>query len=98
MRYNLGPRGQQFESAHPDQEEGEMTAPSEDQKRVPPYVALVRIAAVVSMSTAAAFGILLLIGEFWLEGLIAFLLTVPCFLVMRLVERIAEPPEPPPST
>ena len=44
-----------------------MTAPSEEPGRVPPYVALVRIAAVVGMSTAAAFGIFLLIGEAWVR-------------------------------
>ena len=74
-----------------------MTAPSGDEKRVPPYLALVRIAAVVGMSTAAAFGIFLLIGALWLPGLIAFLFTLPFFLVMRLVEATVERRQPPPS-
>ena len=61
----MGPRGRQFESAHPDQEEHhQMTGPPQEERRVPPYVALVRIGAVVGMSTAAAFGIFLLIGYF----------------------------------
>ena len=75
-----------------------MTAPSEEPGRVPPYVALVRIAAVIGMSSAAAFGIFLLIGEAWRGGLIALALTIPCFVVMRLVERTAEPPETPPPS
>jgi len=75
-----------------------MTGPSEEHGRVPPYVALVRIGAVVGMSTAAAFGIFLLIGGAWLPGLIAVALAIPCFFVMRLVERTAGPPEAPPPS
>ena len=72
-----------------------MTAPPEDrQQRVPPYVALVRIAAVIGMSTAAAFGIFLLIGEYWLWGLVSLACALPFFVLMRLVEGTAEPPEP----
>ncbi len=73
----------------------EMTAPSEDQRRVPPYVALVRIGAVIGMSTAAGIGLFLLVGGWWVQGLIALVLAVPFFLVMRLVERTAEPSEAP---
>ncbi len=75
-----------------------MTAPSQEPGRVPPYVALVRIAAVIGMSTAAAFGIFLLIGEAWRGGLIALALAIPFFFVMRLVEHTAEPPEAPPPS
>ena len=75
-----------------------MTAPSQDPGRVPPYVALVRIGAVIGMSTAAAFGIFLLIAAQWLAGLVAFALAVPCFAVMWLVEWTAEPPEAPPTS
>ena len=76
-----------------------MNAPSEDHRRVPPYVALVRIAAVLGMSTLAAFGIVLILlgGDYWVWGLLAIVLALPCFVVMRLVERTAEPPEEPPS-
>ncbi len=73
-----------------------MTAPSGDHRQVPAYVALVRIGAVVGMSTAAAFGLFLIVGGFLLPGLIAVALAVPCFAVMRLVERTVEPPEAPP--
>ncbi len=75
-----------------------MPAPSGDQRQVPPYVALVRIGAVVGMSTAAAIGIFLIVGGWWLAGFIAIALAVPCFAIMRLVERTAEPPEAPPSS
>jgi hypothetical protein len=66
-----------------------------DQRRVPPYVALVRIGAVVCMSGAAAFGVfLLLLGtNYLLWGLLCLALALPFFAVMRLVERIAEPDE-----
>ena len=77
-----------------------MNAPSEDHRRVPPYVALVRIAAVLGMSTLAAFGIVLILlgGDYWVWGLLAIALALPCFVVMRLVERTAEPLEEPPSS
>jgi len=63
-----------------------------EERRVPPYVALVRIGAVVGMSIAAAFGIFFLVGGFWLPGLIGLAIALPFFVVMRLVERTAEPP------
>jgi hypothetical protein len=73
-----------------------MNAPPEDHRReVPAYVALVRIGSVVAMSTAAAIGIFLLVGGWWQPGLIALALALPCFFVMRLVERTAEPPAGP---
>lgn len=75
-----------------------MTGPSQEERRVPPYVALVRIGAVVGMSTAAAFGIFFLIGSAWQAGLIALAITLPFFFVMRLVEQVAEPPETPPKS
>ena len=74
-----------------------MTGPSQEERRVPPYVALVRIGAVVGMSTAAAFGIFLLIGGAWQAGLIALAIAVPFFVVMRLVEQAASRPETPPT-
>ena len=75
-----------------------MTGPSQEERRVPPYVALVRIGAVVGMSTAAAFGIFFLIGEAWQAGLISLAIVLPFFFVMRLVEQAAGPPETPPKT
>ena len=77
-----------------------MTAPPGDHRQVPPYVALVRIAAVVGMSTLAAFGIFLILlgSDYWVWGLLAIVLALPCFVVMRLVERTAELPEEPPSS
>ena len=74
-----------------------MTASPGDERRVPPHVALVRIGAVLGMSATAAFGIFLLVGGWWLPGLISLALALPFFLVMRLVEQTAEPPEAPPS-
>ncbi len=73
-----------------------MTAPSGDERRVPPYVALVRIGSVIGMSVMLAFGLFFLIGGWWVAGLVSMVLAVPFFIVMRLVENIAEPAEPPP--
>ena len=67
-----------------------MTGPAEE-RRVPPYVALVRIGAVVGMSVFFAFGLFLLVGGIWASGLISLALALPFFVVMRLVESIAEP-------
>ncbi len=75
-----------------------MTGPSPEERRVPPYVALVRIGAVVGMSTAAAFGIFFLVGGAWQAGFIALAITLPFFFVMRMVENVAEPSETPPKT
>ena len=75
-----------------------MTGPSPEERRVPPYVALVRIGAVVGMSTAAAFGIFFLVGGASQAGLIALAITLPFFFVMRLVEQAAGPPDTPPQT
>ena len=72
-----------------------MTTPPLQPQRVPPYVALVRIGAVIGMSVAAASGIFLLIAAQWLLAIGATVLAVPFFLVMRLVEGPAEDPEEP---
>ena len=71
-----------------------MTTPSGNERRVPPYVALVRIGAVIGMSVMLAFGLFFLIGAWWLPGLVSTVLALPFFIVMRLVESIAEPVEP----
>lgn len=65
---------------------------------MPPYVALVRIGAVVGMSIAAAFGIFLLVGGWWVPGLIGLVCALPFFGVMRLAERLAEPRNAPPAS
>lgn len=70
-----------------------MTEPTGDDRRVPPYVALVRIGAVIGMSVFAAFGLFLLVGGVWVPGLISLALAVPFFFVMRLVENTVEPPD-----
>ena len=67
-----------------------MTAPAGEERRVPPYVALIRIGAVIGMSFFAAGGILLLIGDAYWQGLVALGLATPFFAVMRLAERLAE--------
>ena len=74
----------------------QMTSPPEDDLRqqVPPYVALVRIAAVIGMSAAAAFGIFFLIASYWLLGLISFAGALPFFVLMRLAEGTADDPDP----
>lgn len=69
----------------------------QEPERVPAYVALVRIAAVIGMSTAAAFGLFLAIAALWLPSLVAFALTIPFFLVMRFVEGPRRPEAPPSS-
>jgi len=74
-----------------------MTAPLPDRRDVPPYVALVRIVAVIGMSLAIATGICLILldpSTYLIWGLISILVALPCFGLMRLAERLAEPPEP----
>ena len=74
-----------------------MTAPPPDRRDVPPYVALVRIVAVIGMSMALATGICLILlspTDYLLWGLLSFGAALPFFWLMRLAERIAEPHEP----
>ncbi len=73
----------------------DVTAPQENERKVPPYVALVRIGTVLGMSAALAFGlfILLLGTRYWHIGLISIALAIPFFVVMRLIENTAKPPE-----
>lgn len=64
-----------------------------EQPRVPPYVALTRIAGVLGMAAMIAMGIFLLIGfewPWWPWAFVAFALSLPFFAVMRLAERMAE--------
>ena len=67
-----------------------MAGPTPEDRRVPPYVALIRIGAVLGMSFFAAGGILLLIGDAYWQGLVSLALATPFFAVMRLAERLAE--------
>ena len=75
-----------------------MASEQDSRREVPAYVALVRIGAVISMSTATAFGIILLLlgADYLIWGLLSIAAAVPCFAIMRLVERTAEPPQPQP--
>ena len=73
-----------------------MTAPLPDRRDVPPYVALVRIVAVIGMSMAIATGICLILldpSTYLIWGLLSMVAALPCFGLMRLAERMAEPPE-----
>ncbi len=72
-----------------------MTTPSDDPRRAPAYVAIVRIGAIMGMSLALAVGVFLLVGGWWLAGLVAMILAVPCFALMWVVEGLAKPTEPP---
>ena len=68
-----------------------MAGPTQEERRVPPYVALIRIGAVLGMSFFAAGGILiLLMGNYYWQGLVSLALATPFFGVMRLAERLAE--------
>jgi hypothetical protein len=75
-----------------ENEEPEDLSPEDARARVPPYVALVRIGAVVAMSLAAAFGIFLLLagGGYWKLGILCLVLAVPFFFLMRFAESTAD--------
>ena len=74
-----------------------MSTPPEYPKDVPPYVALVRIGAVIGMSATLAFGLFLFIAAIWIPGLISLAASLPFFFLMRWVEGTVERPEPPRS-
>jgi hypothetical protein len=75
-----------------ESQEPEQLTPEAERARVPPYVALVRIGAVVAMSLAAAFGIFLLLagGDYWMLGVLCLVLAVPFFFLMRFAENTAD--------
>ncbi len=50
-------------------------------------LAVVRIVAVLGMSFAIAFGIFLLLGGWWLTGLISLAAATPFFVLMRYMEK-----------
>lgn len=70
---------------------GVMAGP--DDQRVPAYVALVRIGAVIGMSATAALGIFLIVGGWWEAGLVFLAASIPFFFLMRFAESTAEPPD-----
>ena len=75
-----------------------MTAPMTGRRDVPPYVALVRIVAVIGMSMAIATGICLILlspSAYLVWGVLSIALALPCFGLMRLAERMAEPRQSP---
>jgi hypothetical protein len=76
-----------------------MTQDPYDRRDVPPYVALIRIAAVIGMSTTIAFGIFLLLAgtRYFLWGGICIVAAVPFFALMRFAEGSAGPHEDPPA-
>ena len=59
------------------------------QERVPVYLVVGRISAVLGMSFAAAAGIFFLIGGLFVPALIAALLILPFAVLMPLVETVA---------
>ncbi len=65
------------------------------QERVPIYLVLGRISAVVGVSFAAAATIFFLVGGLLLPALISLVLIAPFAALMPLVERLAgrHPPE-----
>ena len=77
-----------------------MSAPLPDRREVPPYVALVRIVAVIGMSMAIATGVCLILlspSDYLIWGLFSIVLALPFFGLMRLAESMAEPRETPRS-
>jgi hypothetical protein len=57
--------------------------------RAPALLAVVRIVSVLGMSFAIALGIFLLLGGWWLTGLISLVAAAPFFVVMRYMEKHA---------
>ncbi|MFQ5880402.1 MAG: hypothetical protein ACE5IZ_09555 [Dehalococcoidia bacterium] len=61
-----------------------------EEPRVPPLIVFLRITAVMGIGFAAALGIFLLLGGFWLAGIVSLGALVLFLLVMFYVERVAE--------
>jgi hypothetical protein len=73
-----------------------VSAPLPGRRDVPPYVALVRIIAVIGMSMAIATGICLILlspTAYLIWGVVSIAAAIPFFGLMRFAERLAEPPE-----
>ena len=61
------------------------------QNQIPVNVVIGRIASIVGLSVAVAFGILLLLsGTYWVAGLISFACAIPFIALLRFVEYRAE--------
>ena len=60
-------------------------------RQVPLAIVFARIVIVTAMSFAAAFGIFVLVGGFWVVALACFGITVLFMFLMFFVERFAEP-------
>ena len=70
---------------------------TESDRRVPPYVALIRIGAVIGMSVFLAFGLFFFIGGWWVAGIVSVLFSTPFFAVMRIAENLAASADDPPG-
>jgi hypothetical protein len=57
------------------------------QPRIPVYIVIGRITAVIGMSAAIAVGIFLLLAGTWQWGLGSLLAAVPFFAMIFLIER-----------
>jgi hypothetical protein len=58
-------------------------------ERAPAVLAVIRIISVLGMSFAIAFGIFLLLGGWWITGLLSLLAATPFFVAMRYMEKRA---------
>jgi hypothetical protein len=59
------------------------------EERAPPLLAVIRIVSVLGMSIGISFGLFMLLGAWWLEAAISFVVAVPFFFVMRYMEKRA---------
>ena len=57
--------------------------------RAPAWLAIMRIICVLGMSFGIALGIFLLLGAWWIPGLIGLAAAVPFLVVMRYMEKYA---------
>lgn len=60
------------------------------QQQLPLGVVIGRIASITGLSIAVAVGILLLLGGYWLAGVIGLLCALPFLALLRYVEYSAE--------
>jgi hypothetical protein len=58
-----------------------------NQPRIPTYIVVGRITAVVGMSLGIALGIFLLLGGLWVWGLVSLAASLPFFAMIFLIER-----------
>ena len=60
------------------------------QGNIPIGVVIARIGSVIGLSAALAVGILLLLGGYWVGGLVALLCSLPFLGLLRFVEYRGE--------